>query len=36
MDSAVRFAQALGWTSSLVLASINLGASHLTVPFLYA
>ncbi|KAH6887071.1 hypothetical protein B0T10DRAFT_490674 [Thelonectria olida] len=35
MDSTIRVAQAFGLTSSLVLAGVNLGASHLTVPLLY-
>ncbi|KAJ4256734.1 hypothetical protein NW762_008830 [Fusarium torreyae] len=35
MDSTVRTFQVFGITSSLVLAGVNLGSSHLTVPFLY-
>ncbi|EMT68154.1 hypothetical protein NOF04DRAFT_15453 [Fusarium oxysporum II5] len=35
MDSTVRTFQVFGLTSSLVLAGINLGSSHLTVPLLY-
>ncbi|KAF5235153.1 hypothetical protein FAUST_7278 [Fusarium austroamericanum] len=35
MDSTVRTFQVFGLTSSLVLAGVNLGSSHLTVPFLY-
>ncbi|RGP78024.1 hypothetical protein FLONG3_3859 [Fusarium longipes] len=35
MDSTVRAFQICGLTSSLVLAGVNLGSSHLTVPLLY-
>ncbi|KAM0430895.1 hypothetical protein ACHAPT_005528 [Fusarium lateritium] len=35
MDSTTRAAQALGLTSSIFLAGVNIGASHLTVPLLY-
>ncbi|KAF4967273.1 hypothetical protein FSARC_5185 [Fusarium sarcochroum] len=35
MDSTVRTFQVFGLTSSLVLAGVNLGSSHLTVPLLY-
>lgn len=35
MEKTIRTSQALGLTSSLVLAGINLGSSFLTVPLLY-
>ena len=35
MDTTILTAQVLGLTSSLVLAGINIGASHLTLPLLY-
>jgi hypothetical protein len=35
MDSTTRTFQAFGITSSLLLAGVNLGSSHLTVPLLY-
>jgi hypothetical protein len=35
MDSTVRTFQVFGLTSSLLLAGVNLGSSHLTVPLLY-
>ncbi|KAF5675631.1 hypothetical protein FHETE_2481 [Fusarium heterosporum] len=35
MDSTVRTFQIFGLTSSLLLAGVNLGSSHLTVPLLY-
>src|SRR5690349_18522886 len=35
MDSSTRTFQVFGLTSSLLLAGVNLGSSHLTVPLLY-
>lgn len=35
MDFTTRVTQAIGLTSSILLAGANIGASHLTVPLLY-
>lgn len=35
MDPTISTCQVIGLTSSLIIAGINLGASHLTVPLLY-